>query len=293
MSDLAPGRSVWRDVADVWWLLVVGVATLTTAVVIGLKTAGGQDLDQSILRSFRVDRFTSGPIERLLHTIGFGPILLVTVACALVALAQWQWRLAIAIPIFVLGANQTTQLLKRDFLTRGDGGPMLPVSMPSGHATVALTLAVAGVLATPRIIRPLASLVGGLVAGFAALGTMAERWHRPGDVIASVGVVLVWGSLAIVLGGAWLHEPRVRPAGFDRGVGHSALAVLGVGGAAYLLHRMGMGPMPGSRAETLVYSSLVVVGLVVGIGVGLCAVVADRRIHHPPPSLTPGVEEMS
>lgn len=293
MSELAPRRSVWRDVADVWWLLVAGMATVTTAVVIGLKTVGGQTLDQSILRSFRVDRFAPSPIEQLLHTIGFGPILLVTVACALVALAQWQWRLAIAIPIFVLGANQTTQLLKREYLTRGDGGPMLPVSMPSGHATVALTLAAAGVLATPRIIRPLASLIGGFVAGFAGLGTMAERWHRPGDVIASVGVVLIWGSLAIILGGAWLHEPRVRPAGFDRGVGHSALAVLGVGGAAYLLHRMGMGPMPGSRAQTLVYGSLTVVGLVVGIGVGLCAVVADRRIHHPRPSVAARAGEQS
>ena len=143
---------------------------------------------------------------------------------------------------------------------------------------MALTLAIAVVLASPRLLRPLASLIGGVAAGFGGLGTMAERWHRPGDVIAAVGIVLLWAALALAVAGQW-QRPRIRAAGFDRAVGHVALAVVGVGIAAYQLHRMGMGPMPGSRAHTLVYGSVLVVGTLIGAGIGLCALVADRHLH--------------
>ena len=273
-----PPRPGWRDGVDVLSLFLVGAATLGLAVGVGLTLGGGQNFDHRVWRSFRADRFEQGGIEELLHTIEVGPVLVITVLTSVAALAQRHWRLALAIPFFVIGANQSTQLLKSSVLTRGAGGPDLAVSMPSGHATMALTLAIAVVLASPRLLRPLASLIGGVAAGFGGLGTMAERWHRPGDVIAAVGIVLLWAALALAVAGQW-QRPRIRAAGFDRAVGHVALAVVGVGIAAYQLHRMGMGPMPGSRAHTLVYGSVLVVGTLIGAGIGLCALVADRHLH--------------
>ena len=93
-------------------------------------------------------------------------------------------------------------------------------------------------------------------------------------------------AIALLIGAHWVDQPLVRAAGFDRAVGHSALATLGVALGALVLHRLGMAPMDGSKAQTLAYGSLIVVGVTIGLGLGVIAVVADRRIFR----RTPGGE---
>lgn len=282
MSQVPPQRSAIRDLADAFWLLVGGVLLLTVTVAIGLKTRTGQILDEDVVRSFRIDRFEPARIAALLGEIRVLPMAVITAAAMAVALLQRHWRVAIGLPLLVVGANQTTQLLKTEYLTRSAGGLDLPVSMPSGHTTAALSMAAVVIIAAPRMLRPVACFVGGLLAGGAGIGTVAERWHRPGDVLAAVAVVMIWSVLALVVGAHWVDRPRVRAAGFDRGVGNSALAVLGALTGAYVLHRLGMAPMPGSKANALVYGSVAVMAVVIGLGLGAISLVADRRIFRSP-----------
>lgn len=282
MSEVPVRRSAIRDIADICWLLVGGLLLLAIVVVVGLKTRAGQILDEDVVRSFRVDRFHAGRIEVLLSEIRVLPMALITAAAMVIALLGRHWRVAIGLPLLVVGANQTTQLLKTEYLTRSPGGLDLSVSMPSGHTTAALSMAAVLIIAVPRVLRPLACFVGGLVAGGAGIGTVAERWHRPGDVLAAVAVVVIWSVLALVVGAHWVDRPRVRAAGFDRGVGNTALAVVGAFIGAYVLHRLGMAPMPGSKANALVYGSLAVMAVVTGLGLGAISLVADRRIFRNP-----------
>lgn len=278
-----PTRSAIRDAADVVLLTLAGIVVLLLMVWLALRTQGGSRLDLEVMRSFRVDRFAPGRIDALLSEIQVSTMFLLTLVAMGIAALQRHWRMALALPLLVVGANQTTQLLKLDFLTSVPSDPSIRVTLPSGHATAAISLAAVAIIASPRVIRPLTCLLTGAIAGAAGLGTMAERWHRPADVVAAVGVVLIWAAVALVVGGHWIEQPLVRPAGFDRGVGHSALATLGVGGGVYVLHRLGMAPMDGSKATTLMWGSIIVVGVTIGVGLGLIAVVADRRIFRLPP----------
>lgn len=271
-------RSTARDAADVLILLVLGMALLALTVWLALRTGPGSRVDADVVRSFRVDGFNAGRIDALLREIRIPTMLMLTLVAMAVAALQRLWRVAIALPLLVVGANQTTQLLKNDYLDSLVSVSGLRVTMPSGHSTAALSLAAVAIIAAPRVIRPLACLLGGAIAGGAGLGTMAERWHRPADVIAAVAVVMIWSAVALTIGGNWVGTPRVRSAGFDRGVGNAALAVLGTGIGVFVLHRLGMEPMAGSRAHALAYGSLAVVGTTIGLGLGLIALVAERRI---------------
>lgn len=276
------GRSALRDAADVALLMLGGAVVLLVTIWLALRTGVGARADQEVIKSFRVDRFNPGRISALLREIQVSTIFVLTLIAVAVIALQRHWRAAVALPILVVGANQSTQLLKLDFLTSVPTDPSVPVTLPSGHATAAVSLAAVAIIASPRVVRPIVCLLTGTIAGAAGLGTMAERWHRPADVIAAVGVVLIWSAIAVLIGAHWVDQPLVRPAGFDRAVGHSALACLGVAIGVYLLHRLGMQPMDGSKAHTLAYGSLIVVGVTIGLGLGVIAVVADRRIFRSP-----------
>lgn len=279
-------RSAVRDAADVLLLAIAGIVVLLLTIWLALRTGFGGRLDAEVIRSFRVERFNPGRINSLLQEIQVRTIFILTLIAMGVAALQRHWRAALALPLLVVGANQTTQLLKLDFLTTVPIDPSLRVTLPSGHSTAAISLAAAAIIAAPRVLRPIVCLLTGAIAGGAGLGTMAERWHRPADVIAAVGVVLIWSAIALLIGAHWVDQPLVRAAGFDRAVGHSALATLGVALGALVLHRLGMAPMDGSKAQTLAYGSLIVVGVPIGLGLGVIAVVADRRIFR----RTPGGE---
>ena len=278
----APTRSVLRDASDVIVLMLGGIVLFVVTIWLALRTGAGARLDDDVVRSFAVDRFAPGRIESLLQEIRIPTMFVLTMLAVVVAAVQRYWRVALALPLLVVGANQTTQVLKKDLLTSVPTDPSLSVTLPSGHSTAAISLAAVAIIAAPRVLRPLVCLLAGSIAGGAGVGTMAERWHRPADVVAAVAVVLIWSAVALLVGARWVEPPLVRPAGFDRAVGHSALATLGVAVGAYVLHRLGMGPMPGSKATTLVYGSLAVVGVTIGLALGVIAVVADRRVFHVP-----------
>jgi hypothetical protein len=113
-----------------------------------------------------------------------------------------------------------------------------PEALPSGHATAAMSLALAGVLVAPRRARLAAAVIGsGLALGVGA-SVVVWAWHYPSDVLAGYLLATGW-ALAFLAG---LHEADRRFPATERWAGTSlarlsdrvaanALALVAVGGA--------------------------------------------------------------
>ena len=123
----------------------------------------------------------------------------------LVALALVRRRPGVAVGVVVVlaGANLTTQLLKRTLEQSRESGPAPtyagPPSFPSGHATVAMSLALAAVLASPAGLRLVTALAGALYSTAVGVALVALGWHFPSDV---AGGYLVSGAWTAVVAAA-------------------------------------------------------------------------------------------
>lgn len=175
---------------------VLGVVA-TWRVLVG--TAAGQRLEQS---AFTGALYGRGALWRLaepvLDVVSVTFVVLGTVAAVTVALLRRRWVLALQVGVLVAGANLTTQVLKHQVLVKPDLGVPLETpgnSLPSGHTTVAASVAVALLLVVPRRQRPLVAVLGAGYTTATGVSTLVGRWHRPSDVIAAVLVVLAWTAL--------------------------------------------------------------------------------------------------
>ncbi|TDC56674.1 phosphatase PAP2 family protein [Jiangella ureilytica] len=168
-----------------------------------VDTAVGQRIDQVAFRGSGIGRSTlwSGA-EQVLDIVSVPFVVVVLGAAALIALLRQRWLLALQVIVLVGGANLTTQVLKRTVLDRPrlaeDTGP-LGNSLPSGHTTVAASVAAALVLVVPRRARPAVAVVGAGYTALTGVSTMVGGWHRPSDVVAAITVVLAWAGLTTVL----------------------------------------------------------------------------------------------
>lgn len=199
-----------RRAAGTW----VALALLSALLLAGLylfavHTEVGQRLDE---RSFgRLDPAenpdTFDATEDFLETISVASVALLGGAIVALATLRRRWDLAAAAAAAMLGANLTTQALKAE-LPRPDlvASQVGEASLPSGHATVAVSLALALVLVVPPTGRLLAGVVGGAYAIAIGVATIAADWHRPSDVAAAYLVAALWTALA----GAVLATRRRR-----------------------------------------------------------------------------------
>lgn len=139
----------------------------------------------------------------------------------------------------VIGANLTTQALKRCLAPALDEF----ATMPSGHATLALSSAAALVIVTVGRWRPLVLLLSSAWATLGSLGIVVAYWHPASDVVAAWLVVLTW-VLGVRL---WLPapsepDPRARVIGRNvLGNEPSACLTAGSGAAGVLLILCGWG----------------------------------------------------
>jgi membrane-associated phospholipid phosphatase len=146
----------------------------------------------------------------IMHSADLLPLLaLLAVACGL-ALHFGRRRDALAALILVAGANLTTQILKAA-LAHPRYEPILgyrqigSASFPSGHATAALSIVLAFVLAVPSSWRPLAALAGAVFALAVGCSVLVLNRHFPSDVLGSWLVVGAW--LFAVLAGLLIARP--------------------------------------------------------------------------------------
>lgn len=192
-------------------LALVSSAGLVAVITVFLSSATGQRVDETALRGARIGR--GHLIDGALTVLGLVSVIGLTVATATVAVIAFSRRrsdLALAVVVLIGGSNATTQVLKYRVLERPDVGidTITLNSMPSGHSTVAASLAVALVLAVPVRLRGPVAIFGVVTATLTGVAVLAAGWHRPSDVVAALFVVGVW--LGLVTAGLGLVRPWLR-----------------------------------------------------------------------------------
>jgi membrane-associated phospholipid phosphatase len=205
-----------REAAAVTGLLVALCCGLATVVLhrVFVGTTAGQAVDQAALEQ-------AGALPALAHA-GAGvllsaftlPVVLLAgvLPPAVALLRRHPWHALAAVGLLV-GANATTQLLKVYVFDRPDLLSLgAPNSLPSGHTTLAASIALGfAVVAAPawRVPTAACGLAASTVVG---LATVVLGWHRLSDVVAALLVTAAWAGamLAVVV-----LRPRRRPAGAD------------------------------------------------------------------------------
>ncbi|WP_025618202.1 phosphatase PAP2 family protein [Salinispora cortesiana] len=217
------------------WLAVLVLAQTVALIVVwrtALHTELGQWLDTVALTGNQIgqDRI-DGPVNHILNAMSLAALLAATAVIGFIALIRGRVALAVTATLLIVGANLTTQALKYG-LARPDFGIdpqriFAGNSLPSGHATVAASFAVALVLVLPPTVRVLGALLGTGYAAAVGVATLSAGWHRPSDAIAAYLVVGVWAAL----GGLVLLIMQRERAKVDPGDAHRLAAVLlGTGG---------------------------------------------------------------
>lgn len=119
-----------------------------------------------------------------------------------IGLLRRSWAATGLAAVVILGSNLTTQVIKDGVFYRvgllGEWNRDIN-TLPSGHVTVVAAAWAALLLVTPRGWRPVAALAGAAVTCAMGLATIADRWHRPSDVVAGVLVVVLWMALVCAL----------------------------------------------------------------------------------------------
>lgn len=217
---------------------VVAVAGLLSAVGVWVVwrvfvgTYTGQLLDQAAYEGAALGRNRLWRLaEPVLDVISVPFIATVLVISVIVALVRRRWLLAGQVVLLMAGANLTTQLLKYAVFDRPEFevGDRLANTLPSGHTTAAASCAIALLLVVPRRFRAATAAGAALYAAGTGVSTLVGAWHRPGDVVAAVLVVLAWTCVVRALGPAGSAGTR---ADHRRETTATTLLLVGAGVAA-------------------------------------------------------------
>ena len=199
--------------------MAAGCAALFALVVLGAYFwHPGQTLDEEGLAGFVQARDSwLRPVAWRFTDLGDpAQVAAITVALAAFALVRGRPRLALGVLALVAATSVSSQLLKA-LLAHPRFPPIFdypvgPKALPSGHATAAMSLALAGVLVAPRQARWAAAVIGSGLALAVGASVVAVGWHFPSDVIA--GYLLATGWALTIFGG--LHEVNLRRPATDR-----------------------------------------------------------------------------
>ncbi len=291
-TDLARNR-----IARLAALAGLCLALVAVLYVVAVHTSWGQRIDDAAVDGRTLVPSVLRATDRVLNTISVASLALGGVAIMVVALMRDRPHLALAAGVVIVGANVTTQILKTGILDRPDlVGPPDPLgvmnSFPSGHSTVAMSLAVAFVLVVPTAARPVAAIGGLVYATLVGAGTVTAGWHRPSDVVAAYLIVMAWAGISAAVlidreGAArdpdripWLAEraPSLSPFLVGTGVGALVGALAGVAVTLVAtregdLHAVRLSSAYAASIVTIVACAVVLMVLLLGIlrGVALDA----------------------
>lgn len=260
---MGPGRAdVRREPrsggVDVAARRLLALAVACTLLVVALyavfaRTEVGQRIDDAALEG-RAALSTADVqnARELLDTVSLASVALLGGAIVLVAAVRGGPMLA-GVAVFVLaGANATTQAMKavlaRPELIVDDYPSTIGNTLPSGHTTVATSIAIAAILVAPRRLRGPVAIVGVAYAAAVGVAVLTTGAHRPSDAAAAYAVVVAWAAAA-----AWLLVAARAPA---------------------------RGPLPIGSSSRLVTPMLVVVGVAMSAlaFVGVVGVLTARRL---------------
>jgi hypothetical protein len=226
-------------------LAVACAAVFAALFAFAVRTERGQRIDEKALAGRSVvdpDELAAAAdalklANDVLGTISIGSLAVAGGALVFLALARGRILLATGVAVAIIGANVTSQLLKHRVLERPDlidATSRLGNSFPSGHATVAMSLAVGAVLVSPRRYRGTVALAGVAYATAVAVATLLTGWHRPSDAVAGGLVAVGWGAAVAAMLVAGRGTGRDLP-GFHPGARHPAMWLLTTLGAVSLV----------------------------------------------------------
>lgn len=149
------------------------------------------------------------------------PYALFGLALVAVALARGRPGHALVVGVMLVGTGVTSQVLKpllAEPRFHGFLGPdqIDPAAFPSGHATAAMTLALAAVIVAPRRLRPLVAAGGGVFTLAVSFSILVLGWHFPSDVVGGFLVATAW-CLALLAGLRATTAAGLRPERAARG----------------------------------------------------------------------------
>ena len=219
-------------------------------------------------------------LNALVHLCDPQPYGLFGLGLIAIAFARGRRRLALALPFLLFASAATSQLLKPLLATeRADAwleSNISAASWPSGHATAAMTLALAAVLVAPRRLRPAVAVLGAGFAVAVASGIVILAWHFPSDVLGGFLVAATW-TLLVVAGLLWADrrspEPRrpepesVRPVIWPIEVALGAAVVVALAVALARPYQVGEYTMDHTTA-------VATLGAIAALGLALAAGVA-------------------
>jgi len=193
----------WPIGLAVWLLLVAALEAAGFLAVwrFFVNSEHGQLLDFVAITGNSIGRVR---LETLVHNtlngISIVSLTAATIAIGFIALARRRVALAVGAVLLIGGANATTQVFKA-LIYRPDLGvdperAAAGNSLPSGHTTIAASVAVALVMVVPAKARGAAALIGAVFAALAGVATLSAGWHRPSDAVAALLVVGTWAAVA-------------------------------------------------------------------------------------------------
>ncbi|WP_207947717.1 phosphatase PAP2 family protein [Occultella glacieicola] len=220
-------------------------ALVSAAVLLGtwwffVTTRLGQLIDDAALTGADFGRITlSQVMQPILDVVSVPFVAGAVLAAVVIAVVQRRWSIAGAAALLLVGANVTTQVLKVS-LDRPDLGVTLALSnsLPSGHTTVAASVAATALLIAPHRWRGPVAIGGAAYAAATGLATMVGGWHRPSDVVAAFAVAAFW---YFIIEAARSVRRRSLPRGYRGAPPANALTLLSAVAAATGLVGVGIG----------------------------------------------------
>ena len=237
-----------RQRAALWLLLVAGGCALLVLAVdhVFVLTARGQLADSAALEGAQIGRGRIiEPVHQVLDVVSVGALATAGLVAGGVALLRRRVALALVAVTTVVGSNLTTQLLKHVVLQRPDLGVttlgMTGNTLPSGHTTVAMSVAAAALLVAPARSRGVVAVLAAAYGAATGVATLSAGYHRPSDAVAAALVVGAWaaglGALVVVAQPPPAADDP-EPDEHEVGRGHPVVATL-LGGAAVTLLGVG------------------------------------------------------
>ncbi len=238
-----------RRARALWITVAVCIACFLALYVVFVLTVWGQTLDGRAYGARWASPIRLGERrERILRTIVTPASLLVmTAGYAGASLLRRRWRLAGAVVVAIGGSVVTAEFLKWALprpIHPGIGGFAYP-SLPSGHATIGMSLALGLVMVAPQRWRWIFAVAATLIAAFFGVGVVLIGWHRPSDVFTSYCVSLAWFALATAILIQW------RGRGDPVRMRHGAIDDRATPGAEFLVAALIMGLLLASLAFSL------------------------------------------
>lgn len=179
-------------------VLTLASVALAFALAVGVGTTRGSLIDHRLMVTVQASPAAVAQITRFLDWVSVSALAGLAAALGLVACALRRYRAAIAAPLTLLGASIVTQVIKS----------LAGSSMPSGHTTAGVALALGLVMVAPARLRLAAVAAATAIGTLVGESTLVAYWHVPGDVIAAALVCMTVATLSGLLAVSLVPGPR-------------------------------------------------------------------------------------